>query len=81
MDNNHKNNVKILKNEPNDNNPKNKDYKQLVHKSTSESPDLSNVLNLTGDFDNSMDRNQVEIVKDFVRDARQNIDLKEYKKK
>ena len=80
MDNNHKNNVKILKNEPNDNNPKNKDYKQLVHKSTSESPDLSNVLNLTGDFDNSMDRNQVEIVKDFVRDARQNIDLKEYKK-
>ena len=80
MDNSHKNNIDILKNEPKDNNSKNQKYKQILNKSISDTHDLSNVLNLTGDIENSMDKNQLEIVKDFVRDARTNIDLKDYKK-
>ena len=79
---NKSNNVKILKtnslekNQENDN----KDYNELSNKSIIEQNDPSHVLNLTGDFENSADRTQVEIVKDFVRDARKNLVMKDYKK-
>ena len=59
---------------------KNKNYKQLQDKSILDSPDLSNVLNLTGDFDNSTEKNQAEIIKDFVRDTRKNIEKEDYTK-
>ena len=80
MDNNNINNIKILKNEKLKNNVISKNYKEIANKSINEPTDLSNVLNLTGDFDNSMEKGQVEIVKDFVRDARKNVNVKEYKK-
>jgi hypothetical protein len=80
MNKNQNYNVKIVKNAPKEKNLKNKNYKQVVNKSISESSDLSNVLNVTGDFDNSIDKKQLEIIKDFVRDARKNIDMKNYKK-
>ena len=80
MDNKNNDNVKIIKNNKNENNSESVNYNQLSNKSISEVNDLSNVLNLTGDFDNSMEKGQVEIVKDFVRDARKHIDIEEYNK-
>ena len=77
MNNNQNRSVKILNNS-NKKNQENKNYKELTNRSSIDSPDLSNVLNLTGDFDNTMEKGQLEIVKDFVRDTRKNIDLKNY---
>ena len=79
MNNNQSRNVKIL-NDSNKNIKDNKNYKELTNRSTTEIQDLSNVLNLTGDFDNSMEKGQLEIVKDFVRDTRKNLVLKDYNK-
>ena len=81
MNKNKKRNLKIITNNSNiKNHQEDKNYKEISNKSIRESQDLSNVLNLTGDFEHSMEKGQVEIVKDFVRDARQNIDIKNYKK-
>ena len=74
MNNNQNRNIKILKNSKIITS-ENTNYEQLANKSITEINDLSNVLNLTGDFDNSTDKGQAEIVKDFVRDARKNIKL------
>ena len=82
--NNKNNNVKIFKTNPlenkKDKKDKNNNYNQLTNKSIIESTDPSHVLNLTGDFDNSLDKNQIDIVKDFVRDARKNIVKGDYNK-
>ena len=79
MNNNQNRNIKILKNSKIITS-ENTNYEQLANKSITEINDLSNVLNLTGDFDNSTDKGQAEIVKDFVRDARKNIKLEDFKK-
>ena len=78
-------NIKIIKtnsleeNEENSDN-NNKNYNELPNKSTIEQNDPSHVLNLAGDFDTLADKNQIEIVKDFVRDARTNIVMEDYNK-